>query len=127
PVVLGAPVLLDVAARLESGEQSEDVVLVQLEPLGQLGCAELVGVLEELLEDVERVRDRLDDVVGFLPSHRHVFPKTRFRLRRWRRGVNEFPGRSGRGGMASVFGELTCRIRPKSSTERRLDTSKSVA
>ena len=75
PVVLGAPVLLDVAARLEGGEQAEDVVLVQLEPLGQLGDAELVGVLEELLKDVERVRDRLDDVVGFLPSHRQPSQK----------------------------------------------------
>src|SRR4030095_16837428 len=74
-VVLGGAVLLDIAARLEGGEQPKDVVLVELEPLGQLGHPQLVGVLEELLEDVERVRYRLDDVVGLLASHRSALPK----------------------------------------------------
>src|SRR5262245_4839537 len=125
-VVLGAPVLLDVATRFEGSEQPEDVVLVQLEALGQLGDAQLVGVLEELLEHVERVRHRLDDVIGFLPSHRHVFPKTRFRLRRWQRGVNEFLRRAGWVGIRSVFSKLYWSIRLPPSRERRLDRSESV-
>ena len=70
PVVLGRLVLLDVAARLERREQTKDVVLVQLQALRELGDAELVGLAGELLEHVERVRDGLDDVVGFLaPDH----------------------------------------------------------
>src|SRR5881396_556664 len=68
-VVLGGPVLLDVAARLERGEQAEDVVLVEPEPLRQLGHAELLGLARELLEHIQRVRHRLDDVVGLLAPH----------------------------------------------------------
>src|SRR5271154_4100562 len=34
-IVLGALVLFDIAARLERGEQAEDVILMQLEPLGE--------------------------------------------------------------------------------------------
>src|SRR5439155_1025555 len=49
PVVLGGAVLLDIAARLERCEQTEDVVLVEPEPLRQLGHAELLGVARELL------------------------------------------------------------------------------
>ena len=88
-VVLGRAILLDVAARLEGREQPKDVVLVQLEPLRQLGDPELVGLAAELLEHVERVRYRLDDVVGFLAPHaRPSTAKTRFRLRRSPGGVN---------------------------------------
>jgi len=69
PVVLGGAVLLDIAARLERCEQTEDVVLVEPEPLRQLGHAELLGVARELLENIERVRHRLDHVVGLLAAH----------------------------------------------------------
>jgi len=41
-VIAGVFVLLDVSSGLESGEQPEDVVLVQLEPLGELRNAEVV-------------------------------------------------------------------------------------
>src|SRR3989442_1589715 len=72
PVVLGGAVLLDIAARLECCEQTEDVVLVEPEPLRQLGHAELLGITRELLEDIERVRHRLDHVVGLLAAHRSL-------------------------------------------------------
>src|SRR5207245_6122865 len=85
-IVLGRAVLLDVAPGLERRQQTEDVVLVELEALGVLGHPELVGLAEELLQHVERVRDRLDDVVGFLASH--VFTKRGLRLFRTSRGVN---------------------------------------
>src|SRR5579862_5552207 len=44
---------------------------MELEPLGQFGDAELVDVAEELLHHVERMRDRLDQVVGFVASDCH--------------------------------------------------------
>jgi hypothetical protein len=68
PVVLGRFVLFDVAARFERCEQTKDVVLVQLEPFGKFGYAKLVDLAEKLLEHVERMRDRLDDVVGFIAA-----------------------------------------------------------
>ena len=69
-IVLGRPVLFDIAARLERGEQTKDVVLVQLEALGKFGDAEFVDLAEKLFEHVESVRNRLDDVVGFVaPDH----------------------------------------------------------
>ena len=68
-VVLGGLVLLDVPPRLQRGEQPEDVILVQFQPLAQLGDTELIVFAGELLEHVERVGDRLDDVVGFLATH----------------------------------------------------------
>ena len=50
PVVVRGPILLDVAPRLQGREQTEDVVLVELEALRQLRHAELVRLLAELLE-----------------------------------------------------------------------------
>jgi hypothetical protein len=42
---------------------------VELEPLRELGDAELARVrIGELLEHVERVRHGLDDVVGLFPA-----------------------------------------------------------
>jgi hypothetical protein len=68
PVILGGFVLFDIAARFERGEQTKDVVLVQLEPFGKFGYAKFVNLAEKLLEHVERMRDRLDDVVGFIAA-----------------------------------------------------------
>ena len=68
PVIFGRFVLFDIAARFERGEQTKDVVLVQLEPFGKFGYAKFVDLAEKLLEHVERMRDRLDDVVGFIPA-----------------------------------------------------------
>ena len=74
-IVLRCPVLLDVAARLERREQAEDVVLVELQALGELRHPELLGLAAELLEDVQAVGDRLDDVVGFLAPHDRISRK----------------------------------------------------
>jgi hypothetical protein len=71
-IILSGFVLLDVTARLERREQSEDVVLMQLEPLGKFRHAEFVDVAEELFEHVERMRDGLDYVVGFIASDHRV-------------------------------------------------------
>jgi hypothetical protein len=68
PVVFGGFVLFDIAARFERGEQTKDVVLVQLEPFGKFGYAKFVNLAEKLLEHVKRMRDRLDDVVGFIAA-----------------------------------------------------------
>jgi len=46
PVILGRFVLFDIAARFESREQTKDVVLVQLEPLGKFGYAKLIDLAE---------------------------------------------------------------------------------
>ena len=71
-VIFGGFVLLDVTARLERREQSKDVVFMQLEPFGKLRYAEFIDVAEELFEHVERMRDGLDYVVGFIASD-HFF------------------------------------------------------
>src|SRR5262249_17805507 len=86
-VVLGRAVLLDVATRLERGEEAEDVVLVELQPLRELGDPELLGLPAELLEDVQAVGARLNDVIGFLSAD-HEIGKSRFRLCRGMEGVN---------------------------------------
>jgi hypothetical protein len=57
PIVFRQAILFDVAARLERREQSEDVVLVKLETLAELGHAKLVRLASELLENVQRMRD----------------------------------------------------------------------
>ena len=74
-IVLRRPVLLDVAARLEGGEEAEDVVLVELQALGELRHPELLGLAAELLEDVQAVGNRLDDVVRFLAPHHGISAK----------------------------------------------------
>jgi hypothetical protein len=58
PVVLGRAVLLDVAARLERREKPKYVVLVQLQAFREIGDAELLRLAGELLEHVQRVRNR---------------------------------------------------------------------
>src|SRR5208283_4979972 len=63
PVIFGGAILFDIAARLQGGEQPENIVLVQLEALGKFSHAQFVDVAEELFEHVERVRDRLNNVV----------------------------------------------------------------
>jgi hypothetical protein len=68
PVVLGRFVLFDIAARFERGEQTKDVVLVQLETFGKFGYAKFVNLAEKLLEHVKCMRDGLDDVVGFIAA-----------------------------------------------------------
>jgi hypothetical protein len=45
--------LLNVTARFERREQSEDVVLMQLEPLGEFRNAQFIDVAEKLFEHVE--------------------------------------------------------------------------
>ena len=65
-IIFGRSVLFDVAARFQRREQTKDVVLMQLEALGKFRNAEFVDVAEKLFEHVERVRDGLDDVVGFI-------------------------------------------------------------
>src|SRR5208282_2520874 len=72
-IILGDFVLFDVTARFERGEEPKDVVLVQLEPLGEFRHAEFVNVAEELLEHVERMSDGLDYVVGFVASDHRAF------------------------------------------------------
>ena len=67
-IILGGLILFDVTARFEGREQSEDVVLMQLEPLRQFRNAEFIDVAEKLFEHVERMRDGLDYVVGFIAS-----------------------------------------------------------
>ena len=79
-IIFGSFVLFDVTARFERREQSEDVVLMQLEPLGKFRDAEFIDVAEKLFEHVERVRDGLDDVVGFISSD-HRALQTRFEQR----------------------------------------------
>ena len=56
-IVFGRPVLFDIAARLEGGEQTEDVVLMQLQAFGKFGDAEFVDFTKELFEHVQRVRN----------------------------------------------------------------------
>ena len=68
PVILSSFVLFDITARFERGEQTKDVVLVQLEPFGKFGYAKFVNLAEKLLEHVERMCDGLDEVVGFVAS-----------------------------------------------------------
>jgi hypothetical protein len=70
-IVLARLVLLDLAAGFEGGEKAENVVLMQLETLRQFGDAELVDVAEKLLHHVERMRHRLDEIIGFIASHCH--------------------------------------------------------
>ena len=72
-IIFGGFVLLDVAARFERREQAEDVVLMQLEALGKFGHAEFIDLAEELFEHVERVRDGLNDVVGFVATDHFLF------------------------------------------------------
>jgi hypothetical protein len=72
-IIFGSFVLLNVTARFERREQSEDVVLMQLEPLGKFRNAQFIDVAEKLFEHVERVRDGLDDVVGFISSDHRAF------------------------------------------------------
>jgi hypothetical protein len=72
PIIFGGLVLFDIAARLERREQPKDVVLMQLEPLRQFSYAQFIGLAEKLFEHVERMRDGLDHVVGFVASdHRN--------------------------------------------------------
>ena len=54
-IVLGRPVLFDIAARLQRGEQTKDVVLMQLQALGKFGDAEFVDLAKELFEHVQSV------------------------------------------------------------------------
>jgi hypothetical protein len=69
-IILTGFVLFDITARFERGEQAEDVVLVELEPFGEFGDAELVDIAEELFEHVERMRDGLNNVVCLVaPNH----------------------------------------------------------
>src|SRR5713226_9425466 len=81
PVVLGRFVLFDIAARFERGEQAEDVIFVQLEPFGKFGYAKFIDLAEELLEHVEGMRNRLDEVVGFIASDHSQFWCPAFVLR----------------------------------------------
>ena len=82
-IVLGRLVLLDIAARFERGEQAKDVVLMQLETLGKFGDAEFIDFAEKLFEHVERMRNRLDNVVCFIAPE----PWTAILLERRRDGA----------------------------------------
>ena len=70
-IILARLVLLDIAARFEGCEQSENIVLMKLETLRQFGNAELIDIAEKLLHHVERMRHRLDEIIGFIASHYH--------------------------------------------------------
>src|SRR4029450_11240524 len=69
PIALGVGALLDPALLLERREDPEDVVLVQVQTLGQLGDAG-ERVLLESRESPQRVADRLDRVRALRPLHR---------------------------------------------------------
>ena len=71
-IILARPILLDIAARFQGGEQSKNIVLMQLEALGKFGYAKLIDIAKKLLHHVERVRDRLDQVIGFVASDYHL-------------------------------------------------------
>src|SRR5260370_17590965 len=71
-IIFGGFVLFDVTACLERREQPEDVVLMQLEPLGKFRDAKFIAFAQELFEHVERVRNGLDNVVSFIASD-HFF------------------------------------------------------
>jgi hypothetical protein len=72
PVILSRFVLFDITARLERREQPKDVVLMQLEPLGKFGHAKFVDLAEKLLQHIKRMRNRLNNVVGFIASNHGV-------------------------------------------------------
>jgi len=74
-IILGGFVLFDIAARFERREDSKDVVLMQLEPLGKFSYSQFIDIAEELFEHIERVGDGLDEVVGFVASD-HFFQRT---------------------------------------------------
>jgi hypothetical protein len=67
-IIFGGFILFDITARFERRQKPKDVVLMQLEPLGEFRNAEFIDVAEKLFEHVERVRDGLDQVVGFIAS-----------------------------------------------------------
>src|SRR5579864_1234955 len=70
PIVFVRLVLFDVAARFEGRKQAEDVVLMELEALGEFSHAEFVGVAKKLFEYVKRMGDGLNNVVCLLaPDH----------------------------------------------------------
>src|SRR5262249_52981080 len=70
-IVLGRLVLFYVSASFQRRQQTEDVVLVELEPLRKFGYSEFVYVAKELFQHVQRMCDGLDDVIGFVtPDHR---------------------------------------------------------
>src|SRR6202451_3282908 len=71
-IIFGGLVLLDVTACFERREQSKDVVLMQLEPLREFRNPEFIDVAKKLFEHIERMRDGLDQVVGFVASD-HFF------------------------------------------------------
>src|SRR4029453_12450337 len=68
PVGLVLADLLDVALLLERGQDPEHVVLVEPEPPGELGHAEL-ALAPKLLQHPEGIPDRLDHVVALGSSH----------------------------------------------------------
>src|SRR5690606_28298324 len=74
PVALALLALLDPALVLERGEQSEDVVLVEVEPPGQLRHADLFVGLEHV-EHARRIRDGLDRVLALRSMHRPALCK----------------------------------------------------
>src|SRR5262249_49285289 len=94
PIVFRRGVLFDVAARLERREQAEDVVLVELQPLAQLGDADFLRVLVELLQHVEGMRHRLNRVVGFFAPNHHPSGKALSRPEKSKNVLTYAPARA---------------------------------
>src|SRR5512141_988273 len=67
-VIVVGTVLLDVVSRLERGEDAEDVVFMQFQLLAELRDPQLLRLIPELLQDIEGVGDRLDDVVRLVST-----------------------------------------------------------
>jgi hypothetical protein len=73
-IVLGLFVLIDVATQLKGGEETEHVVLVQLETLGELSHSNLSCRFAELLKHIKSMRYGLDHVIRFLALHKLLIP-----------------------------------------------------
>jgi hypothetical protein len=63
-------ILLDVVPGLQSRQDAENVVFVQLQFFAEFRDSQFVQVSAEFLEDVEGMCDRLNDVIRFVaPDH----------------------------------------------------------
>ena len=68
-VILRHLILFNITSRFERSEQTENIVLMQLQPLAKFGNSDFIDVAIELFQDVERMGDRLNDVIGLLAPH----------------------------------------------------------
>ena len=63
--------MFDITARFERREQTKNIVFVQFEPFAKLGHTDFVDIAIKLLQHVERMRNGLNNIIGFLPPN-HV-------------------------------------------------------